>query len=979
MPHTLDSRTGTLARERPCVIICTQRRQRVGAAFATAVLTAVGIVAGGGTPASAAPNPTPAQPSGDDTVLIVHVARSATLRGVAGDLAGLHVRHRLSDIHALSVRVPRGDASAAAARLRQLPGVASVERGVTRHFFDVTPNDPLFATKQQSYLKAVNAPAAWSTQKGSTSLNIAVIDSGVDVKHPDLNGKIAGTYDAAAGSGDDASDVTDDVGHGTFVAGVAAARTGNHTGVAGAGWNTKILAVKIADPQGDISIDDEVRGIQWAVNHGADVINLSLGGADRSSAEAAAIAAAQQAGVVVVAAAGNEADTIRSYPAAYPGVIAVGATDSAHHARADFSNHGSWVTVAAPGVNIFSSVPTDSQMWGRQPGRYTHGDGTSFSTPLVAGEAALLRAQNPDASVAQIRHAIVASARGYRHLGLGAGQVDFASALRHVPPVGAPSSISVTPSAGRLAVTVHAAAPRVALRLDHERARDAVTTSGGIARLTLGTWGYANGEHTVYAYACTAYGECGSKRLLAAVTIANPLPAITSPSASSTLTGRVTVAGSAPGGALELLVDGHRRGATRRAPYRFALSTSALTDGSHVLRVRSCSPDGRLCAGPLSPPVTVRTDALHPEITALTPTHLSPNGDSVHDSARLRFRLAERETVHVRVLDAAGAVVRSYALGTLGAGPHAWTWRPRTAAGRTLKDGRYAVVLDTARGARAGWVEHVALIDTRAPHLARPATSTRHLYPRRDGYRDDLTLRTRLGEPGRLTVRIKAGDGRTVRTLHAKRPAGPAEVTWNGRTAGGRIVPAGTYRAQVSLTDAAGNTARRAPVTLTVSAKRLRSVVRFVTVAASGYRHAGGTASCAAAKRAGSSFAGGLVLTNRCPSNGFDLAFADYSFRLPAAVSYERISFAARGHSSHRPAELTAAFSRSDGSLEIPAYVTVRRSATSWYHVAGVPAAHHVGADRRVRVSLLLDSFYSGPSDFDAAVVRLRVRMTVLR
>jgi len=960
------------------VIICTQRRP-VRAAFGTVVLTALGMATALAAPASAAPAPTPTPaPSGGDTVLIVHVARSASLPAVVADLHGLRVRHRLGGIHALSVRVPRSDAASASTRLRAVPGVTSVERGVTRRFYDL-PNDQYYP-RQQPYLTAVDAPAAWSAQHGSATVKIAVVDSGVDVTHPDLADKIAGTYDAAATGGESTDDVTDDVGHGTFVAGVAAARTNNHTGVAGAGWDAKVLAVKIAGDSGDISIDDEVRGIQWATDHGANVINLSLGGSDRSAAEAAAIAAAQRAGVVVVAAAGNEADTTRSYPAAYPGVIAVGATDVAGHTRADFSNYGSWVTVAAPGVGIFSTVPRDSQMWGQQPKRYTAGDGTSFSTPLVAGEAALLKAQNPAATVAQLRRAIVASAHGYGHLGLGTGQVDFAAARRHLVPAVPPENLTAGQQPGRLRITAGATAPRIAFRLDDEPRRSPVAVAGGVARLTISTWGYANTTHHVRAYACTAYGECASAATQADFTIDNPPPAIVSPAAAATLTGRTTVTGSAPGGALRLLVDGHRVGGPATAPYRFAFSTSALTNGPHALQVLSCSTDGRHCSGPRSAAVAVRTDALHPEITALAPTHVSPNGDHVHDTATLRFRLPDRESVRVRVLSATtGAVLRSYALGTLGAGSHSWTWRARAAGGAAFADGTYALALDTVHGGRAGWVQHVVQVDTRTPHLARPTTSTRHLYPHRDGYRDGLTLRSRLGEAGRFTVKISTAAGRIVRTLSSRRPAGPVSVTWDGRTARGRIVPAGSYRAQATLTDAAGNTTRAAPVRLTVSAKRLRTVTRYVTLSAAADKHAGGTATCAAASRTRSSFPGGLVLTNRCSSNGFDLAFADYVFPLPPAVRYERITFAARGRSTNQPAELSAAFSRTDGSLEIPAYVTVRHPTASWYRVAGVPAAHHVGTGRRVRISLLLDSFYAGPNDFDAAVVRLRVRMTVLR
>ena len=206
-------------------------------------------------------------------------------------------------------------------------------------------------------------------------MRVAVVDSGIDVTHEDLKNKIAATYNVV----DRNAPMRDTIGHGTFVAGVAAAQTNNAVGVAGAGYDTKILAAKITDDDGYVSIDDEIAGIKWAATHGADIINLSLGGPDSSAAEKAAVQYAQRRGVLVVAAAGNDGVADREYPAAYPGVIAVGATNTRTHARAAFSNYGSWVTVAAPGVGIYSTVPKGHTDYFDSATGYASGDGTSFS------------------------------------------------------------------------------------------------------------------------------------------------------------------------------------------------------------------------------------------------------------------------------------------------------------------------------------------------------------------------------------------------------------------------------------------------------------------------------------------------------------------------------------------------------------------------------------------------------------------------
>lgn len=931
-------------------------------------------------PAVAAPDPVPASPSvptsapGDQSTLIVHVAGpTQDVASVARD-ADAPVKHTLAALHAFSVRVPTADAGREAARLRALPDVTSVEPGVARYYAGGATNDPKLS-QQEAYLDAVAAPAAWAKQHGSAAVKIAIVDSGIDTTHPDLNDKIVGTYNAATGK---ATPITDQVGHGTFVAGVAAAETNNGIGVAGAGYSASILGVKVADSEGAIQIDDEVAGIKWAADHGANIINLSFGGPDSSPAERDAIAYAQRRGALVVAAAGNNGDSIKQYPAAYPGVIAVGATDVRHHARAAFSSYGSWVKVAAPGVDIVSTAPAQSEIWGATSG-YAEGDGTSFSSPLVAGEAALLKAQNPALSLYRLRAAVIASAHGYAGRGLGAGQVDFARGLAHVTPTTLPRALQVTGSAGRIRLTAASSAPQIAFRIDAEPERAPVRVSGGSAATTFVSWGYPNGTHTLRAYDCTAYGECNWHAATITFSVANPAASVTAPAAGATVTGLFHVqAVNSAGGPLRLLVDGHAQGLRTAAPYDFPVSTSYLTAGRRTLAVQGCSTDGRLCRGPVSPAITVNANGLHPRITGLSPTTISPNGNRVQDSALLAYRLPNAEHVHVAVYDARGTRVRSAWLGTQAAGAHVWRWRGERDGGARLPDGRYTLVLDTSAGSRRGWVYTTGVVDDRRPKLASPSGRNAVFYPAHDGYRDVFTTRTRLSEPGRLTLTIRTAQGRLVRTVSAHRTAGAAAVGWTGRDRHGRLVAAGSYRWTLSLTDAGGNVGHTGTYRVRVSGKRLVPATWYVTRGGAADSSAGGTKSCASARRGSSAYSGGLYLLNACSLNSFELAYANYTFRVPHAFAYRTVSLQARGRSRHAPSELSGAMQAVDGSVDIPRYERVG-GALRWYPIAAVRAARHITPHGYVHVALLLDSYYAGRNDFDVAQVRLRVQVTVLR
>lgn len=313
----------------------------------------------------------------------------------------------------------------------------------------VMPNDPHVA--EQWGLARINMPAAWRITTGSPSVIVGVVDTGVDLDHPELSALVLagqdlvdlagtspppGTHYEGDWSGRD-GEPQDEVGHGTHVAGTIACVGNNAIGVAGVTWCSSILPVKVltrvvdnAPPNrvhGVGSAVDIAAGIRWAVDHGARVLNLSLGGYNDSFVERDAIAYAVSRGVVVVAAMGNDDSTDTSYPAGYPGVIAVGATDQADQ-RAPFSNRGPHISVAAPGVGVLSTAWNDT---------YASMSGTSMACPHVAGVAALLLALRPELTADEVRSFILEAARPLREGAadpvpndqFGAGLVDAAASL----------------------------------------------------------------------------------------------------------------------------------------------------------------------------------------------------------------------------------------------------------------------------------------------------------------------------------------------------------------------------------------------------------------------------------------------------------------------------------------------------------------------------------------------------------------------
>jgi len=275
-----------------------------------------------------------------------------------------------------------------------LPGVRYVEDDTVVKAESFS-GDPYY--DKQWYLSRIGAPAAWESGTLGEGITVAVVDSGVAASHPDLSGRVERGHDFV----DDDEDASDAYGHGTHVAGIVAATGDNGVGVAGMAWRARVLPVRVLDGSGYGYYSDIIAGIRYAADHGARVINLSLGGAAYSQALQEAVDYARSKGCVLVAAAGNNGQDSLSYPAACEGVLAVGATDPEDR-PASFSNRGEELDLVAPGVAIYSAYPES---------RYASLSGTSMAAPQVSGAVALLLSREPGLSAEEAESRLTGSAR----------------------------------------------------------------------------------------------------------------------------------------------------------------------------------------------------------------------------------------------------------------------------------------------------------------------------------------------------------------------------------------------------------------------------------------------------------------------------------------------------------------------------------------------------------------------------------------
>jgi|GEM_PF-4758421 len=306
-----------------------------------------------------------------------------------------------------------------------LPGVTAVQPNFI-YSANLLPNDPLIQYSHKDAFISTHAHAAWDITTGSPEIIVAVLDSGVNA-HTELAGRILSGYDFVNGD----NDTSDDNGHGTHVAGVVAARGNNGVGAAGVAWNSRILPVKVLDNIARGSTANIIAGIQYAVDNGARILNLSLGQIDPDPALQAALQYALANGSLPIAAVGNDGRGAKRYPAAYPEALAV-ASHWDGFAYAGFSNFGPWVDLSAPGLRLVT-LKNDGT-------GFTEQSGTSISAPFVSGAAALVLSVEPQLTPRQLRARLLATAYGDLYSNpatrehrynkrFGAGSIDLAAAV----------------------------------------------------------------------------------------------------------------------------------------------------------------------------------------------------------------------------------------------------------------------------------------------------------------------------------------------------------------------------------------------------------------------------------------------------------------------------------------------------------------------------------------------------------------------
>ncbi len=394
---------------------------------------------------------------------------------------GMSVRRNLPQIHWVELQPGSGEERVASASASATPralgsridsdpavrGVDTADRNELVHW-DFVPRDPVFSTEITYedgtalgwHFFKPNFPIAWDKTQGA-GVNVAVIDSEFDTSNPDLGPKLVLRYNAASGTPQyhtgNVSAQTGDEFHGSHTSGLVGAKTDNGKGVAGACFECGVIAIKIGSESTGTFVDasflgDVAEGLIYAADNGASVVSMSLGGPRPNAPLQDAVNYAASKGLVIVASAGNEQESnpgVPNYPAAYPNVIGVGATDS-HDQIAPFSSQGSWVDVSAPGVNVLSTeniADPEAVAFEEPEPRVAMAvkSGTSMAAPIVAGLAALMRAVRPDLSAAEVEALMKSSAKDLGIAGpdliYGAGRIEAGAAVaaaqayvRPVPP-----------------------------------------------------------------------------------------------------------------------------------------------------------------------------------------------------------------------------------------------------------------------------------------------------------------------------------------------------------------------------------------------------------------------------------------------------------------------------------------------------------------------------------------------------------------
>ena len=575
-----------------------------------------------------------------------------------------------------------------------------------------TPNDTNFTSKQWGLIK-INMQQAWDLTQGNSSTRVAVVDSGADYNHEDLTGKIILGYDYI----NDDSDPMDDNGHGTHIAGIIGALTNNSKGIAGANWNTKILAVKALNAAGKGAISVVSDAIVYAADNSASVINLSLGDYTHYATLKTAIDYAVAKGCIIVAAAGNENTDSLLYPAAYSNVLAVASTDSSDQRSVwggSASNYGTWVDISAPGTDIYSTwlstvAPFTS---------YAYSDGTSMASPIVAGVASLLLTINPSWSYTQVFNRLKTTAtnidsKNPSYIGrLGSGRVNAQSALS------LPYAIINSPTTDEV-VSGSLTISGIANALNFSRYTVALgqgsspttysnirTSSTKVASGTLATYtttATADGIHTIKL--TVENSDPQTKEVTRRFIIDNtpPTATITSPINKATITESINILGTAADSNIYTYILEYS--ADSGTSYQqISAGTSSITgstigswntaglSGSYILRLSVTDKAGQIT----TTSITITIDNSSTSSKSATGTsYSSPNpfNPQTQSQTYISYNLSDNFNTSVYLFDITGKLIfkRTFVAGTDGgkSGKNMVPWNGRNNFGERVTNGVY--------------------------------------------------------------------------------------------------------------------------------------------------------------------------------------------------------------------------------------------------------------------------------------------------
>lgn len=522
--------------------------------------------------------------------------------------AGAAELDRIPPIDVRILRVPADQQGRILEALRRHPNIAFAESEEIVEP-DYTPDDPYYG--KQWHLPKIGGPSAWDATTGRADIIIAILDTGVDPTHPDLSGLLVPGWNFY----DNNSDTRDVYGHGTTVAGSAAAMGNNGVGVASVSWQCRIMPIRISSTTGGATLSAMASGVTFAADHGARVANISYNAAGRSSTVQAAARYMQERGGVVTVSSGNDGVYIDSPDNEY--VLVVGATGSSDSVTS-FSNSGPHVDLTAPGSSIYSTA---------NGGGYRSASGTSFSAPITAGVAAMVMSVNPNLTGRQVQDILKQTAvdlgpAGY-DTSYGHGRVDVHAAVlaaaSAVAADGTPPAVQITSPGdnavlqGTVTVSVSSsdnvgvAEVEVYVGGDYAGSSTSANTS-----FSWDTRTQADGPTTLTAVAFDAAGNQATSSV--DVTVDNvaeladvtpPKVSIIAPSNGTTVTRsvKVTTAQQDDTGIvkLELRLDGRllASAVTSASSYTFNWNTAKLARGLHSLQALAMDAAGNLGASAL--------------------------------------------------------------------------------------------------------------------------------------------------------------------------------------------------------------------------------------------------------------------------------------------------------------------------------------------------------------------------------------------